>query len=370
MSRRRTRKRSVLLESSAEWVNPVPHFGSSGDIVIVGNSITEGLSAPNRNDGWVSLLGDALNGTHGRGYHPARTGGGTNHWTLTNTSTLSSSSTDTGFGLWSLVLIAGDTLVKTMECDAITVVTSQQSTSFFGAALATVLDVYVDDVKVGEIDTYDASLANDEVRTHQTTSFDLGGSVTDHTIRLQTQGVVGSPIPFVRVEGVFGHQGNLDTGYRVWNGGHVGFNIGAFNNFNSWGILSRGNPALVVIQETYNNLSVDTATFRSRFNTTVQQIRSRTQAPVLFVTEYQTGQYVVAGRWEEHRTVLAEIADANRFSFFDLGGVIGSLGFNGVVDDPCEFLADTNHPGLDGHAFIAQAYGQYLAGDVVDTWCP
>lgn len=349
------------------------------DVFVLGNSISQGLLLADYDNNWLSQTANSLTGTygpnatHGRGFLPATTGGGTNGWTLTNTSGQSSATPTTGWGLWAVSIGVGDQMAITETFDYLTIAYSKFATLLGGLVFSGALEVRVDGNIVGTIDTRDATVPANDIDSGYSQTF---GPFTLGSHSVQVFGRTGQGGGIARVatlEGAFAHKGNANAGFRFWNGGHAGFSLDTFNgSARQYEMLGRSIvPDLVIIQEMYNDRTVDVPTYSARLASAITNVQAQTSAPIILVSEYQTRDYTTAGRWEGHRAEMEAQAESNGLTYLDLGGMVGSLGFNGVLDDPCSFLADNHHPGQTGHDYIADVYTAFLPDEtLIANWCP
>lgn len=342
------------------------------DIMVIGNSITFGLGAGSLDLGWTAQLGDLLaarygpNAAHGRGWVPVEV----YDWTLTNATGLANMSGNSAWGLWGGQLAqSGATqdkvvLIDPIAFDYLTVSAGSFNTIFGGAFPCGEMEIWVDGVLEATIAPRNPVFPDGVVDygwTEMVGPFPL--AVHTLELRIAVTGGLSALFPF----GVFAHQGNAFAGVRVWNGGHPSFNISAFTAFqNSQELATAIDPALYIMQETMNDRSVNDATYAVYIASASTMIANAVpNASVLWVPEYESSAYTVAGRFTAEAEILEAQAAADGagfFPFYELGG-LGSLGFNGVATDPCEFLGGGPfHPVDAGHEWIAEMYVALIAG--------
>lgn len=341
------------------------------NILAYGNSITEGVGvSPNWEESWPTVLGESLNDLYspsvtygGRGYHPMRTTGD-GGWTITNNSGSSNIST-AGFASYTCNLFSGDTIDKTVgNFTYMTVVYTEFNTSFGGLLTAGEFTVDVDGSTEATVDTRNVSLADSENNYGKTVTI---GPITPGVGDITLTTISGT---ICAIQGVFIYQGDPSAGgVYVWNGGRSSVASNSVVDA-SLGIAEYLSPDLIIIQHMYNDRIVDASTYTSRLMTIKGKIEAiDSTIPVILASEYQTTAWTTEGRWEALRNAARDFAaQSSSWSFLDLGGLIGSLGFNGTIDDPCSFLSDTNHAGIDGSSYIADAYLAALQGQQPTIW--
>lgn len=147
------------------------------DIVIFGNSITQGVGDSVVRGGWPTRMANRMATALGLPRHDygwvstrgAMAGAGTPIWRVTNTSGASAQSAAVGHGLWNYSIRPGDIItLEDIICDRIELFHTTFSTIFFGLVTAAQYEVSIDGVVVAEdISTFDGSLATDVQHSHQ-----------------------------------------------------------------------------------------------------------------------------------------------------------------------------------------------------------
>lgn len=151
------------------------------------------------------------------------------------------------------------------------------------------------------------------------------------------------------LEGVYVHDGNVDSGVRVWPAARSGNTTQDFLDHPSWGLdaLATLSPALVVIA-TGTNVATD---YPSELDAMITAVRSRTEADIAvwvpFLNSSFTAEEAAAGR-----------AVADRHGCLVVDGA-ATLGFAPTVDGA--------HPNAVGTALAAAHIATVLSGTPLET---
>lgn len=346
------------------------------DIVVFGNSITEGVTTglvPSQ--AWPAKLGDALEaaygtGTHGRGWVTGTVSGGES-WTLVNNSGLAGvNGFPQSFGLRGIAVGNTDTATQTLTGDHFRVACSTfNDYAGLGSITGGQLEVRVGGSLEATIQCHDAALTG--------TQATLGkgwGAIADvgpftygaHSVELKGTGGAGKAC---LIDGVYAYRQNYSSGNRIWNGARGSTQVPTSTNTELFRMLATVDPDLVIVQHMFNDKANSIATYTTNLEATITHIRSFCSAPIVLASEYQTAAYSPSTRsWAEMRAAMVSVALDNGCTYIDLGGKVGSLGYNSVADDPGGFLADGTHPDVGGHEYIAEVYEARLAGLFADDW--
>lgn len=363
------------------------------DIVVYGNSISQGTGLADVADAWPNALGallaDALTDETSGGYYlpavPPSSGAPTNAaWALTNNTGSAGYGPigDQGLGDHAISILnigaTTDTLAITARFTDLTIVVSQFNSTFGGGILADSVEVLVDGNLDLTFDPRDPSMADNTYRSHYTEEL-TGYTDEDHDVVIRPAGTAGA-INLVIVEGIYAHSGNLTAGPRVWNGGHAFYPLGGNTNKpRGFDIIDELEPALVIVQHQYNNRIGTVAAYATNLDELATRLAEKTHRPSVLVTsEHRNQTWTPANAdWDELRSTLAEKADLYGWAFLDLGGpdLVGDLGFDGTPNDPCDFLSPdptSHHPGTAGAAYLAARYADVLLEDLYPTtpYCP
>ncbi|SDE26902.1 SGNH/GDSL hydrolase family protein [Auraticoccus monumenti] len=305
-------------------------------IVTLGNSLTEGTSAPTPFEGYPGQTMHSLRdqfptpAAGGLGYVPAR-------YVIPNPSG----------PLWRYP----GTVVKGTQHGI-----GRRVVPLAGAGTATLAGPAWSHVKIAwwavargdsitvQVDAGAAVTVTAESPGPKTWSSATYASAAARTIRVAA--VAGKP----ELEGAWLFDGDVDRGIHVLNGGHHGSIAGSFSvatgvpAANSvWSdSLLRYDPALVTVSFHTNDPAQRTATqFRADLAAVVNLLRTKTAAPILLMAEFER-QTMPAGRlWDDYTAAIAGVAADNRsrmVDFLDVGQYIPKLSGTGGAD-PYGWLA-------------------------------
>lgn len=368
------RSKRLLLLRGRSRVDPLAGFFAQlenadtdpVDIVAFGDSITMGRQSLPLGDwygGWPTLLADELGDQFapgvpvGPGWVPCRLVSDP-LWTLANVSGLALSSLRLGLGMWSVLLRPGDSLTlpstAVLAHDSRTVYYSRFDT-FFDIPAGDV-EVRVDDTLVATIPTRDVTLDPNVFVPHTGVHVGSPGTVAPHKIELTA---VDGP---VLVDGVFLHRGNQTSGIRMWNGGRGGDSYPALlDNTASMTALEVLQPALVIGAHFWGSRNVTMATFEAQLNTFIDEVRDRSpDSSIILGAAYESAVWMPSQlAYTAMVNTMRQVAAARGVAVVDPGAAnaLGSLGFDGVRDDPCDFLgSDDVHPTAAGFEAIGNVY--------------
>lgn len=331
------------------------------EVVVYGNSITNGFPA-DREGGWPSYLGERLNKKiglqHGAGFVDCAIGANA-LFTLTNTSGNSLTSQIEGLGAWTVKLMPGDLLNVTLPFDRLGVFYKEvvSGGGEFTVKVDSVLEATID-VNAG-VEMCDQEHVLPDTYT-----------IEDHDVEIEN---THATLP-VYISGVFAYMGNFDAGWRIFNGAHDG-TWGAYPHVGTmftgqspkayFDIIERRQPALVIWAHFFNDRHFTPAQRNSWLADTVAEIRARSpNTSILFASEYATAGYdggdMTAVEMEAQNVAAAETYGCG---YLNTSLTWGSLGDNGVEDDPFNWLgSDQTHPEEAGYEKFTDIYFNFLNG--------
>ena len=330
------------------------------DILVLGDSITEGAQASARSKRWVNRLLDNLRTrypvpgvTGGEGYVPAYWAGTGSGITLPDPATVTGTQVQNptfGLGKRALELTSGKSVQWTVTGTSVDIIFARGTSSG-------VMSVSIDG---GAATTY---------ATLRTPTDDQGvqhislGSAGSHTVT-----VSWSSGGTVYLEGVMVYNGDEATGIRLWESGHWGWKSGDWSNAGSNKLLYVGqragliNPKLVIIPLGVNDLAnnIDPAVMRTNLEAVIAQINTGvTNDPsIALVGVYQrSGSY--AYPWSAYQAQYEAMEAANpQIAYFDFSKRLPTYSTNSEL---ALVNADGVHPTDKGHAYFADALAGFLS---------
>ena len=319
------------------------------DVVVVGDSVTEGRDVGKGNR-WVDKLLGLLRQRYqpagvagGEGYVPAyyAAAGMADRFSFGGASTLGS---QYGFGMRAnhMPSGAGNSMTATFT-----------GTSFelhYASSLNTgTITVSVD----GDPGTPVATAGGGNTPSD-------GGSWTSpplprgaHTVTLtNTSGRT------VLVEGISVYDGDEAAGVRLWEAGHSGWQAEDYANRPTapqhGQAVAHSAPHLVVVALGYNDVvaGFTAAQFRDYLTATIGHLRSPEVGPdpSVLIVGYPPRTDVPTASWQAYIRVMAEVAAAQGYAFADLS-TLPDFGMS----------ADRVHPTAAGHTQLAEALDRFLA---------
>lgn len=290
----------------ARWQAAVGDISTAtADIVVVGDSITEGNNATTNANRWVELLGTGLVAAHGTQamvYRSAGDGGGlaSQPWTLTN----GSMTTDYGLGRRARLMGASATASISVTGTGFSLVYVK------GPGLGT-FEYTVDGGAPTSIDTSNAQLMGGRFETV------TGLSSGAHTVLVtRTAGTV-------YLEGIIPKVGT--GGFRIWEAGHGGYGVFEYTDgpYEHWAdALTTIDPDLVVVMlggpdYIYSRPSTQVRTRMEQF---ITRLRSVTDASILILAEWRLGgSNTYAEPWANYVDQIADlVADDGDIAYLDL----------------------------------------------------
>lgn len=199
------------------------------------------------------------------------------------------------------------------------------------------------------------------------TTVTLGATPASHTIVVAWN--AGGTVNF---EGAVVYVGNETKGWRFYDTGHSGFATATFSSGNGATALAGlvpniVKPHLIVINLGLNdqNTSITPAAFQTNLATLVTNLKSYCTGAglhvpsILLVANYPSnGTYTYP--WSQYVAAIKAVAatDTTNIFFFDLGKRFADQ----AADASLGMTYDATHPSDKGHAFIADVFGDLLAG--------
>jgi lysophospholipase L1-like esterase len=326
------------------------------DIVVLGDSIVEGVGVAARADRFVNRAVAALRTRLGiaasvGGYIPARyvaatmTGAG---FTLANRTVTNIY----GLGQRSVSLLMDQSTGLGDGTATITVTCSSFKIAARSHTSNTSLFVTVDG---GTAVVWDIVGNSGEVEWSS-------GALTpgSHTVQIKARSNSAAYI-----EGLIVYNGDETSGIRLWEGGQSGTRADQFNGVDGtsdkalWAdSLVRIGADLVVIEWMTNDCTVRTsAQYEASLGHIVTLVRSKVaNVPILFLAPYERGDATAKIEpWANYVAKMRAVAEATpSAAFLDLGERIPKL----TGADTYALLADNVHPNAKGHALM----GDLLAG--------
>ena len=297
-------------------------LAGDANLVIVGDSVTEGANVAAFDDYYINVLRDQLrhrfqpNGiAGGLGYAPITPGYNVGAvWTLTGT--LSRGNTY-GLGLLYAGFGAGAITAATATQNCTKVRIHYVTLSGFGT-----FTVKIDGVLVATINTN--TVATVPYNVWESSALSAGS----HTILIeQSSGTI-------LISGVFWYDGDESSGIRVWNGARSGADCTTFNNTTTWlNDLVATDADLVLIELGANDEAVGTAaTFKTRLRTLVDNIRAAAWAGPLPSIGFVSHAYRASG--VDYMTAMEELAaEIGDVAWIDAGAALGLTPFGSGYTD-------------------------------------
>jgi lysophospholipase L1-like esterase len=320
------------------------------DILICGDSITEGEGATAVTNRWIDKFAQRMRLAFpvqgvagGAGYIPP--------WyafTLTGQAFTAAGYTavDTTKGLGRRAITLGKnatdgagSLTITRKCTGFTVYSARAYTGF---------DVIVD----GGAPISSAQGSGLSVQGTAVTGLTSG----THTIQIVKTGADGSSIP---VQGVMFYDGDETKGIRVWDGSKSGTRAEQFAaasgaaGSDAWADMLNVavTPDLVVMAWLTNDYTTKTAAeYKANVQNFITLVRSKVSAvPIALMPPYERDTTSGVEPWARYIEALAELAATNtNTALIDLGERIPKLS-----PDPVGLLVDGTHPNDKGYSLIA-----------------
>jgi lysophospholipase L1-like esterase len=274
------------------------------DVVVIGDSITEGNNATTNANRWVELLGTNLiaeHGTQAMVYRPAGDGGGlaSQPWSFSGGSMV----TDYGLGRRARSMQNGDTASITFAGTGFTLV--HAGGPGFGS-----FDYIVDG---GSPVTVNAGVGSLEGGRFVTVS---GLSSGSHDLDIEAS---GSTI----IEGVIPRVGT--GGFRIWEAGHGGYGVAEYVDLAAlrWSdAIETLDPDLVILMLGGPDYiySRSSTSFRANMETIIDHIRSLGDPSILVLAEWRLGgSNTYAEPWSNYVDELADlVSDDGNLAYLDL----------------------------------------------------
>lgn len=330
------------------------------NIVVIGDSITEGSGAANFFATWPSRLQALL---RAQKHH---IGGGVGYIAAAPTTSalvpalpLSGSGVTYQmgkFGLGGRVARVGDTTgdYLTYDPQQCTQVRVWFSKGWFGGGLK----IEIDDVDQNAFVSSNAATLEDEEGGQFWTSPVLPPG--SHTVKISST-ADGWP---VYLEGVEFFNNDADHGIRVYNAGHYGYNTANFTTADMerhWESVSALNPGLGIISLGSNDLvapGMTGATFATNLTTLISKFPSTT--PILILFPQQRGDEQEPADtllFNEMRTAARALA-TGRVAFLDIGDWWPTL--STTVSDGQGLMFDAAHPSTAGMETYAEVVREHV----------
>lgn len=330
------------------------------NIVVVGDSITEGTGATNFFATWPSRLQAVL---RAQKHH---IGGGVGYIAAAPTTngvvpalplTTSGVTYQMGkFGLGGRVALIGNTAgdhvtYNPQQCTQVRVWFSK---GWFGGGLR----IEIDGVDQLANVSSNAPTVNDEKGGEVWTSPVLAPGL--HTVKISCT-TTGYP---VFLEGVEFFNNDVAYGTRVYNAGHYGYTTADFITMNMqkhWESVWKLNPSLGIIVLGANDLAVSGmtgATFASNLTTLISRFPSTT--PILILLHPQRGDYQTAANtllWSQMKASAQALA-TGRVAFLDMQDWWPTL--SATVSDGQGLMFDTVHPSNAGMETYAEVVREHV----------
>ena len=331
------------------------------DIVVIGDSITEGAQASARSKRWVSRLLDNLRTRFpvagvigGPGYFPTYYAGGASGITLPAPATLTGSPVQNvtfGLGKRSSELTTGKSAQWTVTGTSVDVLFAQGTSSG-------IMGVSIDGGAVTNINT-STTVANKDLGI-QRVSLGASGS---HTVTLSW--VSGGT---VYPEGIMVYDGDENSGVRLWESGHWGWQSGDWSNSAGSKLLYLGqrlstiNPKLVVIElgtNDYGNAGT-AAAMRTNLEAIIAQIKaSVTNDPSFVLLGLYKRSGTFTNQWSDFQAQFEAMEEADpQIAYFDFSKRLPTYSTNSEL---ALVNADGVHPTDKGHGYLADALAGFLS---------
>lgn len=322
------------------------------DIVVVGDSITEGLGASSWRKRWVNVLQDRLRAS----FNPPNVPGGAGYFNGWNQSGYpdwpcdpSNPVTDTNFGL------GRQSLIMTTNGDSAIFETTPVITGFdlvvvktSDASGATQIQYSVDGGATVTVDLTDASVSRGGYHLPV-----RGLEQGEHAL------IVASAAGNVIFEGIAYFNGDEETGVRVWEGGQSGFRAADYTAPNNLWLQSLIDiqPSLVILAVGSNDYETGRTT--SQFSDDVVEICTGVETVLGYRPSFALVAYYERSHagWEEFRQAYRDLSVSQNAALIDV-----SPSFGPWEDDTRGGLmaADKHHPSDAGSAIIGSAVAEIL----------
>lgn len=319
------------------------------DIVVIGDSYTEGEGATARAFRFVSAFRDRL-----RAFHPTGgVAGGANYITANpiiasypkDPSGSYTSDFRFGFGKRGVQLAAGTPINFTVSATSVRIAWLRDTGT----------GSFTYSVNGGAATTVNTSGAHADGQT--TTITGLSGVSDTVSISLSSG--------YVIIEGLYVFNGDETRGVRVWESGHFGWTAADFIATPSGGTatdwlahVTNVNPALVVIELGENDATkVSAATFQSNMATLIANVRAACPTPpsIVLVAGPERNNTLIEP-WGNYVAALKSIASGDSaIDTLDLTSVLPKV--NGA---PAGWYTDSVHPSNRGHSEIANALVEFI----------
>ncbi|QKS21007.1 SGNH/GDSL hydrolase family protein [Curtobacterium sp. Csp1] len=319
------------------------------DIVIIGDSYTEGEGATARAFRFVNAFRDRI-----RAFHPTGgVAGGSNY--LTANPIIASYPKDPsgsytsdfrfGFGKRGVQLAAGTPITFTVSATSVRIAWLRDTGT----------GSFTYSVNGGATTTVNTSGAHADGQT--TTIAGLSGVTDTITIALNSG--------YVIIEGLYVYNGDETRGIRVWESGHFGWTAANFISTPSGGTatdwlahVTNVQPSLVVVELGENDATkVSAATYQSNLSTLISNVKAAcTAAPSIVLVAGPERNNTLVEAWANYVAAMKSIAsNDSTIDVLDLTTVLPKV--NGA---PAGWYADSVHPSNRGHAEIATALVEFI----------
>jgi hypothetical protein len=319
------------------------------DVVMIGDSYTEGEGATARAFRFVNAFRDRL-----RAFHPTGgVAGGANY--LTANPIIASYPKDPagsftsdfrfGFGKRAVQLAAGAPITFTVSATSVKIAWFRDTGT----------GSFTYNVNGGATTTVSTNGAHADGQT--TTITGLSGVTDTITIALNSG--------YVIIEGLYVYNGDETRGVRVWESGHFGWTAADFLTTPSGGTatdwlshVTNVQPALVVIELGENDATkVSAATYQSNLATLIANVRAAcSTAPSIVLVAGPERNNTLVEAWVNYVAAMKAIAsNDNAIDVLDLTTVLPK-----VKGAPAGWYADSVHPSNHGHAEIATALVEFI----------
>jgi hypothetical protein len=342
------------------------------DIVMFGDSKTEGTAATDASQTWVQLFLQKLRNvyqpvgvTGGFGYVPGAyaTPTFTQPWTLGGAAVRNTSAAAGNYGLGkrSITLSAsGDTASITVGPGTIFGGVTSVDVVYSQGSAQGKFTVTVDG---GSPTTVDASTGGTVIgKRYRVSGL---GPTTSHTILVSWLST-----NYIVLEGIMLYNGDENAGIRMWNGGHHGINAHDYSTSDlGWGAFNSINPALVFYQLGRNDLNNGNtvATIQTNVTSQITKIRSEfassyVQASIVYGMDWNDKLGVSAvDTYANWRTAMLQMAQSDgSLAFFDWSKIIPTIqttAQNALGITQTDFV----HPSPTvGHPLMAQAFFNFI----------
>lgn len=322
------------------------------DIVVVGDSLTEGFNATTRAESYCNVMADRLAAHLGQPtgharWVPASPNAIDPVWS--NSGGAAAENAGYGIGKFALYLPASGWAQVTQDCDRITLLYPRFS------FLAGTFRVYVDGV-------LQATLNHSGSPTRSSLAWDSGAlAYGPHTLRIEADALG------CNIEGAYFHRGDHD-GLRVWNGGHANASTNYFRS-GVWcsGLADTVPAQLVVINlasnDTYWNWGA--ATTQAYLEQTIDLINTAATVDpsVVLVVPWRNNYEASDSAWDDEvRRPIYRAAQSRGAAVCDLGRILGQ-----VADNTWGLYDEGVHPNTLGQRLAGEALARWLLDAIGDT---